>query len=159
MGSTTTPGRTKFKWNFRRIQCKAKTFLCSSWVCRFWRVRIISAFFFLILCPVAFTICPRDKTSTMRSLQSHAIASFKPGTWVPKDSRFLLVHVYPCQFYRSRSNHWLLSNSHAGKPTIDQCLHTMLAVFICVFWQRGGRGGGFESFLRSTFTQQRHRQQ
>lgn len=159
MGSTTTPGRTKFKWNFRRIQCKAKTFLCSSWVCRFWRVRIISAFFFLILCPVAFTICPRDKTSTMSSLQSHAIASFKPGTWVPKDSRFLLVHVYPCQFYRSRSNHWLLSNSHAGKPTIDQCLHTMLAVFICVFWQRGGRGGEFESFLRSTFTQQRHRQQ
>lgn len=157
MGSTTTPGRTKFKWNFRRIQCKAKTFLCSSWVCRFWRVRIISAFFFLILCPVAFTICPRDKTSTMSSLQSHAIASFKPGTWVPKDSRFLLVHVYPCQFYRSRSNHWLLSNSHAGKPTIDQCLHTMLAVFICVFWQHGG--GGFESFLRSTFTQQRHWQQ
>lgn len=116
-------------------------------------------FFFLILCPVAFTICPRDKTSTMSSLQSHAIASFKPGTWVPKDSRFLLVHVYPCQFYRSRSNHWLLSNSHAGKPTIDQCLHTMLAVFICVFWQRGGRGGEFESFLRSTFTQQRHWQQ
>lgn len=142
MGSTTTPGRTKFKWNFRRIQCKAKTFLCSSWVCRFWRVRIISAFFFLILCPVAFTICPRDKTSTMSSLQSHAIASFKPGTWVPKDSRFLLVHVYPCQFYRSRSNHWQQSCWKTNNRSV--LAHNACSVYLCILTAWGEGGGVWE---------------
>lgn len=99
-------------------------------------------FFFLILCPVAFTICPRDKTSTMRSLQSHAIASFKPGTWVPKDSWFLSVHVYPCQFYRSRSNHWQQSCWKTNNRSV--LAHNACSVYLCILTAWGEGGGVWE---------------